>query len=124
MGHGNKLQQSTPRLVEALSLVSVVSVAARGAHVLALDSNGKCWSWGRGDEGQLGHGTTESQSAPRPIMFRYDNKEVIVSQIACGRQHSTALSVTGDLFTWGSGDDGALGHGDNLSSRTPSVQSI
>ena len=44
----DKAMQLTPRLVEALSSFRVVGLAARGAHVLALDESGRCWSWGRG----------------------------------------------------------------------------
>ena len=34
-----------------------------------------------------------------------------VSEIACGENHSAAVLQDGQLFTWGSGDMGKLGHG-------------
>lgn len=139
LGHGDKATQLAPRLVEALAHVRVASVCARGAHVLALEvGTGRVWSWGRGDEGQLGHGTTTSSPRPRPIASFGDTASdettgspgahdgsrgasgaarsdrggaVRVVAVACGRQHSCALDAQGQLWTWGGGEDGALGHG-------------
>ena len=34
-----------------------------------------------------------------------------VIQVSCGTCHSVALAERGQLFTWGSGDNGQLGHG-------------
>jgi len=142
LGHGDRATQLTPRLVEALTHVRVAAICARGAHVLALEADsGKVWSWGRGDEGQLGHGNTAPSSRPRPIacfggggsttsddtmLSPGDNSSrsssssssasgmsgaVRAVAIACGRQHSCALDDQGQLWTWGGGEDGALGHG-------------
>lgn len=36
-----------------------------------------------------------------------------VRQIACGSGHTVVLTVDGEVYTWGRGDDGRLGHGDN-----------
>ena len=33
-----------------------------------------------------------------------------ISQVACGRYHTAALTSRGELLTWGEGRDGALGH--------------
>ena len=34
-----------------------------------------------------------------------------VASIACGASHAAAVTNTGDLYTWGLGDRGQLGHG-------------
>lgn len=39
-----------------------------------------------------------------------DGIEIV--SVACGFNHTVALSKTGDVYTWGSGKEGALGHGD------------
>ena len=36
-----------------------------------------------------------------------------VRQIACGSGHTVVLTVDGEVYTWGRGGDGRLGHGDN-----------
>ena len=37
-----------------------------------------------------------------------------VRDIACGSSHSAAITSSGELFTWGCGEYGRLGHGDNV----------
>jgi alpha-tubulin suppressor-like RCC1 family protein len=51
--------------------------------------------------------------------FKEASKEVVVSasnhefvHIACGAEHSFALSTTGELYSWGLGFKGQLGLGD------------
>jgi hypothetical protein len=39
--------------------------------------------------------------------------------IAAGERHSAALSRGGRLYTWGSGADGRLGHGDDADAHGP-----
>ena len=55
----------TPRLLEALQRVVIVSVAAGDSHSLALTGGGRVFSWGLGPEGQLGMGGAFS-IIPRP----------------------------------------------------------
>ncbi|GLE06859.1 hypothetical protein PINS_up016528, partial [Pythium insidiosum] len=57
LGTGDNKAQIEPRMIEALSRVSIVSVATKGSHVLARTSEGALYTWGRGDEGQLGMAT-------------------------------------------------------------------
>jgi len=42
-----------------------------------------------------------------------------VRDIACGSSHSAAIISSGELFTWGLGDYGRLGHGDNATQLRP-----
>lgn len=39
--------------------------------------------------------------------------------MACGWQHTLALSSQGRVFSWGYGEDGLLGHGDTLDQPLP-----
>lgn len=42
-----------------------------------------------------------------------------VRDIACGSSHSAAITSNGDLYTWGLGEYGRLGHGDNTTQLKP-----
>ena len=41
------------------------------------------------------------------------------TQIACGRDHTAALTKNGEVFTWGLNDCGQLGHGDDIPRTVP-----
>ncbi|GLD93432.1 hypothetical protein PINS_up002024 [Pythium insidiosum] len=106
LGTGDNKAQIEPRMIEALSRVSIVSVATKGSHVLARTSEGALYTWGRGDEGQLGHGDRLSTAQPRLVQALASHH---VEQICAGRSHSVAVTSDGVVFTWGSNEDGALG---------------
>ena len=40
--------------------------------------------------------------------------------VASSAYHCLALSAEGEVFSWGNGDDGGLGHGDDISRNVPS----
>lgn len=46
-------------------------------------------------------------------------KSKSTQEISCGSSHSAAVLVTGELFTWGLGEYGRLGHGDNQTQLKP-----
>lgn len=74
-------------------------------------------SCGDNTEGCLGHGNTISLLIPK-IVHKLTNMRIV--QIACGEHHVVALSDEGDLFTWGTSNEGALGLGKHmLSSSEP-----
>ncbi|NXM88740.1 RCCD1 protein, partial [Oenanthe oenanthe] len=42
-------------------------------------------------------------------------QEPEVSAVSCGSRHTAAVTRGGELYTWGWGKYGQLGHGDNIS---------
>lgn len=42
-----------------------------------------------------------------------------VRDIACGSSHSAAITSSGELYSWGLGEYGRLGHGDNVTQLKP-----
>ena len=55
----------TPQLVEGLEAVK--QIACAGAHTLALQEDGRVFSWGSGAAGQLGHGTMNDSAVPKQV---------------------------------------------------------
>jgi len=86
----------------------VTSVAAGAQHSMCLTIRGDVYAWGCGTDGQLGIGKNVSESRPMLIQILQGKR---VSGIACGENHSAAVLQDGQMFTWGSGDMGKLGHG-------------
>lgn len=98
---------SIPVSISSLEGVFIVKIAARGSHALALARDGKVYAWGKGDEGQLGIANSNT-SKPRPVLIEALANEYVVD-ISAGRVHSVAVTRSGMMYTWGSGEDGATG---------------
>ena len=112
LGHGKVSLVNVPRMVQSLEQVQVVAIAARGSHTLALSREGSCYAWGRNDEGQLGLGHREPCLNPTVVPY-FTSQGIFVAQIACGRIHSAAVCSQMNLYSWGSNEEGATGHGNS-----------
>ncbi|XP_077870271.1 putative E3 ubiquitin-protein ligase HERC1 [Saccoglossus kowalevskii] len=88
-------------------------------HTLALTAEGQVFSWGDGDYGKLGHGNSSTQKYPKLIQGPLTGK--IVRCISAGYRHSACVTEDGELYTWGEGDYGRLGHGDSNSKSLPTL---
>ncbi|CAO2171662.1 unnamed protein product [Urochloa humidicola] len=73
------------------------------------------WSWGAGTDGQLGNGGFDDHHLPQPLLLPIRCRGR-VSLVAGGGAHAIALTSDGEVFTWGRGTHGQLGHGnlDNI----------
>ena len=83
-------------------------------HSLAITADGALWSWGYGGSGQLGHGDQQEQLLPKKIEAFAGRRVVAVS---AGETHSIAITADGAVFTWGKGESGRLGHGEDEESN-------
>uniref|UniRef100_A0A2H8TU70 HECT-type E3 ubiquitin transferase n=1 Tax=Melanaphis sacchari TaxID=742174 RepID=A0A2H8TU70_9HEMI len=110
----------TPRQIPGLSQFVIMNVAVHsgGKHAIALSLDGKILSWGDGEDGKLGHGDTLTLDTPKLIDSLLDKR---IFYIACGGAHSAAITSEGELYTWGQGQYGRLGHGDEVSQFTPKL---
>nr|CAD7262173.1 unnamed protein product [Timema shepardi] len=109
-----------PQLVEGLAGKEVADIASHpdGKHYLALTGDGEVYSWGSGDGGRLGHGDSNSREEPT-LVQALAGKHVV--RVACGSTYSAAITVSGELYTWGRGNYGRLGHGSSDDYTTPTV---
>lgn len=107
-----------PRHLASLGqyVIKKVAVHSGGRHAMALTVDGKVFSWGEGDDGKLGHFSRISCDKPRLIEALRSKR---VRDISCGSSHSAAIVSNGDLYTWGLGEYGRLGHGDNAAQLRP-----
>lgn len=118
LGHNNNV--STPQQVPVLSqyIVKKVAVHSGGKHAMAITLDGKIFSWGEGEDGKLGHGNRLTLEKPKLIDTLKTKR---VRDIACGSSHSAAITSQGELYTWGLGEYGRLGHGDNQTLLKPKL---
>ncbi len=99
---------ATPQQIPASSLSNVIAIAARGAHSLALLSNGTVMAWGLNAYGQLGLGDTTDRITPTQIPAGSVSN---VLAITAGSYHSLALLSDGTVKAWGFHNHGQLGVG-------------
>lgn len=84
-----------------------VATSASGAFgSFAIEVDGTVWAWGANNHGQLGDGSTTSQSSPERLSTIAD-----VAQIAAGGAHTLALRTDRTMHAWGANDSGQLGDG-------------
>jgi len=63
------------------------------------------YTWGYGNEGQLGHGDKSDQQLPRKI----NNLKERIVKISCGGGHTAMITATSRLLVMGRGREGQLG---------------
>jgi len=109
-------KQTNPRLLKELREHNIAKIALGYYHAVALNSDGVVFTWGRGINGQLGHGSIVNEDSVRAVSAL---SSINIIDIACGESHTLALSKSGEVFSWGGGQLGQLGHGDFLRQSLP-----
>ncbi|PON99646.1 Regulator of chromosome condensation (RCC1) family with FYVE zinc finger domain-containing protein [Trema orientale] len=112
LGHGVGKDVCQPRLVESLTTTVVDFVACGEFHTCAVTMAGELYTWGDGthNAGLLGHGTDVSHWIPKRISGPLEGLQI--ASVTCGPWHTALVTSTGQLFTFGDGTFGVLGHGD------------
>ena len=105
LGHGAERNCHVPRLVETLLGKRPRQVSCGGFHTAVVTEDGRLYTFGGGEHGQLGHNDRVNKVKPT---FVEALDGVFVSQITCGWSHSVALTSKGRIFTWGNGDHGKV----------------
>lgn len=99
-------QPDSYQIMRVLSGLKVSSVSCGRRHTLVLSAIGVVFSCGLGNQGQLGHGSLQSEDSLRVIEAL---EGVRMTSICAGGWHSMALSDCGDIYVWGWNEAGQLG---------------
>lgn len=121
MGHSKEKEvQDLPTKVDHIS--NIVDIATGTDHVLALDQSGAIFSWGNGQQKQLGRRivarrmlnglTPESVGAKRFV------------KVGAGAYHSFGVDKEGKAYAWGLNTYGQCGNDDPSVEEVPSVAPI
>ncbi|KAJ4951406.1 hypothetical protein NE237_028238 [Protea cynaroides] len=119
LGHGVGKDVIQPRLVESLTVCSVDFVSCGEFHTCAVTMAGELYTWGDGthNAGLLGHGNVVSHWIPKRVAGPLEGLQV--ASVTCGPWHTALITSTGQLFTFGDGTFGVLGHGNRESVAYP-----
>jgi alpha-tubulin suppressor-like RCC1 family protein len=115
----------TPTPIKALEGRDIVSACCGEAHSIVLTRDGEAFSWGSDDGGILGHNgryellkdANDESYSPKPLLMQgLLGKKVV--QVCCGEGHNLAVIENGEIYSWGSGMYGCLGHSDGEDGMT------
>uniref|UniRef100_A0A2P2M5Y6 UV resistance locus 8 protein n=1 Tax=Rhizophora mucronata TaxID=61149 RepID=A0A2P2M5Y6_RHIMU len=95
----------------------VLIISAGASHSVALLPGNIVCTWGRGEDGQLGLGDAEDRLSPTHL-GALDGHGIVF--VTCGADHTIAYSESQmQVYSWGWGDFGRLGHGNASDLFTP-----
>lgn len=120
LGHGSVESQPEPLAVEGLRGLPMKDVAAGGWHSVCISAG--CAVVPTRQEAavtQEGEGSEvfiSIQAFPALLDLPEESE---MKKMSCGSRHTAAVTCAGDLYTWGWGDYGQLGHGAPQSSDQP-----
>jgi len=101
-------QSASPCLVEGVN--RVVTLDCGWGHTAAVTEEGAVYTWGMGEHGELGLGSTESHWQPVKVSM-----DARVRLASCGARHTAVIGTDSQgsrsLYVFGSGEAGQLGTG-------------
>lgn len=106
LGNGTDIDALTPQLITVAG-VTFANISCGYSFSTALSSDGKLYTWGSNEYGQLAISLRQSYTTPQLITV----SGVTFTEINCGNRHMIALSSDGKLYTWGNNASGQLGIG-------------
>lgn len=110
LGLGDIESRLHPEVIQAFNLESsweVYDIACGAFHTALLAQRKRpsdtlesvCWTFGLGDNGQLGHGTT--QTLPSPELIKGLPESTFLVSVDCGLFHTSVVSSAGEVWSWG-----------------------
>lgn len=132
----NTPYQNTPRQVDSvLGEKKVIGIFCGQTSTIVVTKNGEVYGFGNNSVGQLGTNNYDTTPTIRQVdslkgtvigNSRLDKAkrdcwiiDIILAKVACGYEHTLALSDEGKLYAWGGNSYGQLGIGNKTNSCTP-----
>jgi alpha-tubulin suppressor-like RCC1 family protein len=104
----------TPRLIKELEGIKVTNVAAGLLHSACTDENGSAFMFGEKSINKMGFGGVRNATTPSII-----SEVPYAEEVACGGYHTCVVTRGGELYTWGSNENGCLGTDSTYVSHSP-----
>ncbi|XP_011029821.1 PREDICTED: uncharacterized protein LOC105129442 [Populus euphratica] len=118
LGHGNKDTYLLPTCVSSLIDYNFQQLACGHTMTVALTTSGHVFTMGGSAYGQLGN---PSSNGKIPCLVQDRLVGEFVEEISCGAYHTAVLTSRSEVFTWGRGANGQLGHGDMEDRKLPTL---
>ncbi|KAF7141200.1 hypothetical protein RHSIM_Rhsim06G0090700 [Rhododendron simsii] len=118
LGHGDKEPRLEPTCVPALIDYNFHKIACGHSLTVGLTTSGHVFAMGSTVYGQLGNPQSDGKL---PCLVEDKLIGESVQEIACGAYHVAVLTSRNEVYTWGKGANGRLGHGDIEDRKTPTL---
>jgi len=123
LGNNGSSSSSVPVQVYTNGVLSgkrITAIVSGQNHALALSADGKLFTWGWNNYGQLGNGTSVAfTNVPVAVDMTGVLAGKTVVALGVGNMHSLAVTADGKVFAWGLGGDGELGNGSTTNTAVP-----
>lgn len=86
--------------VTPVDSVQIVSMACGINHTVAIDTRKRCYTWGFGGYGRLGHASPKDEYVPRLLKF-FDGPNRGVTSAYAGSTFCVAINELGAFYLWG-----------------------
>lgn len=101
--------------------ISCLQIEAGQYCTFVISSDGSVRACGKGSYGRLGLGDSNNQSTLKKLTFEPHRANKKVSSSKGSDGHTLAFTSEGEVFSWGDGDYGKLGHGNSSTQKYPKL---
>jgi alpha-tubulin suppressor-like RCC1 family protein len=125
LGHGDEKSHLKPKLVKTLAGDFIVEVVCGWYHTIAITSKGLIYTWGSTTNGRAGS-EDKSPMSPfhscilKPKLLRNLSRKFVVF-VSAHRDHTVCVTKHGEVYSWGEGKYGKLGHGNDSNQFNPKL---
>lgn len=105
----------------AKSFANAQQVEAGQYCTFLIHNDGAVSACGKGSYGRLGLGDSNNQTQPKKLNF---DPHAVIRKISSSKGsdgHTLALTANGEVYSWGDGDYGKLGHGNSSTQKYPKL---
>jgi alpha-tubulin suppressor-like RCC1 family protein len=109
----------------------ITQISVGNCHTAAVAESGELYVWGACWSGQLGlgvakrhgvHDRRQQLSFPTPTPVDVFGRRKRIAKVSCGAVHTAVITADGgQLYTFGCGDGGRLGLGNNMDALLPTL---
>jgi len=121
LGHGDKKHTFVPKKVEYFEKdnIKIKKVSAGMYHTVAVASDDRVFTWGRGLYGVLGNASNNYSLEPElndelEYLRKEDPEGKVIVKVDSADEYTGALMRDGSMWVWGKNDRGQMGVGSGI----------
>lgn len=97
LGTGSTTDQSSPTVVAGSHTFAKVAASESAYHAAGIDTDGKLWTWGYGEDGEMGTGgVVATNHTPAQVAVG-----TTFTDVYCGDYYTLAIDSSGYVWGWG-----------------------